>query len=89
MSTSPPPKNKDYNKSEDLESIDMKVNSLLNTLNSIQEDITRHQIRKKKEQEKLDNPSVGDYFRAFLMFFICIGLPVMAIELFSRSFSGL
>ena len=79
----------EFNRAEDLESIDQKVSSLMNTLNSIQDDITLHHVRRKREQAKLDNPGFGDYFRAMLMFFLCIGLPFGSIEIFSRSFSGL
>lgn len=92
--SNPTPTNNDesdlpFAESEDLQSIDMKVTALMNTLNSIQDDITKYNVRQRQKLANKQGVRVKDYFRALLMFFICIGLPMLSIEIFARNFSAL
>ena len=72
----------------ELEQINMKINSLLHALDDIQTDIVKYKVDKRAEQEALQNQSisVSHYFRAFLMFMVCIGIPWFVIEVFSWRF---
>ena len=72
----------------ELEQINMKINSLLHALDDIQTDIVKYKVDKRAEQEALQNQSISvtHYFRAFLMFMICIGIPWFIIEVFSWRF---
>merc|ERR1712168_761551 len=70
---------------QDLSEIESKINSVLSTLDSLEDDIVEY--RRDKIRKQLVGPSVFDYIRAGFMMFIVVGIPFILIEVFSRDWN--
>ena len=66
---------------DDVESMDRKLNSVLNVLDGLQHDIAKYKKHEIRKEEKI---SVMDYIYSFWTLFICCGVPFILIETFSR-----
>merc|ERR1719219_259795 len=69
----------------DLNDIESKINSVLSTLDSLEDDIVDY--KRKQISDAAKSTSVFDYIRAGFMFFIVIGVPFILIEVFARDWN--
>merc|ERR1712159_304955 len=74
-----------YQSQQDLDEIQSKINSVLSTLGSLEDDIVEY--KKEKVRKQLKGTSTFEYIKAGFMFFVVIGIPFILIEVFARDWN--